>query len=182
MRKLVTAGGLVLVLLVLGAAVAEAATLDGGCEGSATSFDEDGDPLSQVAGPGTGGTKSDPFIVDTDGSIAYEGTSPAAFHDHTWHVDVMGVEVKGGGSKNAGDETATDGVVDVDDYVPLSMVGLFKATGGISADEGSCDGSMWVKVAGSPVGSVAWIGGVVATVLGGAGLVSTVLSLLKKVV
>ena len=180
MRRLVAAGGLALALLLVGATAADAAQLNGGCSGSATSLDGDGNELDEVSGPGPGGTKSDPFLVDTDGTISYQGSTPAIFHNHKWHVDVLGITVKSGGSKNGSNQSDTSGDVDVDDYVPISAVGLFKASGGIDADEGSCDGSVWVKVVGSPVGTVGWIAGVAASVIGGAGLVSTALQLFKK--
>lgn len=180
MRRLAAAGAFALAVLLLGAPGAGAAQLKGGCAGSATSLDADGNKLDEASAPGSGGTKSDPFLVDTDGTITYEGTTPTVFHNHSWHVDVSGVEVKSGGSKNGTNQSGTDGEVKVDDYIPVSAVGLYKGTGGISADEGSCDGSVWVKVVGSPVGTVAWVAGAAASVIGGAGLATTVLQLLKK--
>lgn len=180
MRRLVGGVAVLVALLVVGAPAAESATLDGGCVGSATSFDEDGAELSRVAVPGEGGTKGDPFIVDPDGTVTYEGSTPQAFHDHSWHVDLMGVTVKSGGSANGNDESETSGEVQVDDYLPVSAVGLFKVSGGITADEGACDGSLWVKVAGSPVGTLPWIAGVGTAVVGAAGLTGLVLPLLRK--
>lgn len=156
--------------VVLLAAPADAAQLTGGCAGSAVSFDSDGVELDEVVAPGDGGTSKRPFDVDPDGTVEYEGSTPVAFHDHSWHVDVMGITVKDGGSENNDDQQASDGVVEVADYLPFDAVGLFKVSGGIDAAEGSCDGSMWVKVAGSPVGTIPWIVGVAATAAGFAAL------------
>jgi hypothetical protein len=180
MRRLVAGAGLALVLLVLLAPMAAAANLNGGCKGSATSLDGDGNDLDMVAGPGAGGTKSDPFIVDTDGTVDYEGTSPTVFHDHSWNVDLSGITLKEGGSKNGTNQSGTSGTVKVDDYLPIDAVGLYRVSGGIEAAEGSCSGSAWIKVAGSPAGSLGWIAGVVVTVLGAAGLAVTASPILRR--
>ena len=155
---------------------ADAAQLNGGCAGSAVSFDSDGVVLDEVIAPGDGGTSKRPFDVDPDGTVEYEGSTPVAFHDHSWHVDVMGITVKDGGSANSDDLQATDGVVEVSDYLPIDAVGLYKVSGGIDAAEGSCDGSLWVKVAGSPVGTLPWIVGVGATAGGVAALAGPALA------
>jgi len=180
MRRLAAAAGVALALLVLGASTADAASLGGGCRGTATSSDENGNQLSTMSGPGAGGTSSDPFLVDTDGTVDYEGTTPNVFHNHSWHVDISGATVKSGGSRNGTNQAGTSGTVQVDDYLPVNAVGLYRATGGITADEGSCSGSAWIKVVGSPVGTIAWIVGLVTTVLGAAGIVSTAMPLVRR--
>lgn len=163
--RIVAAGAFALVLL---GGSAEAARVSGDCTGSATSFDADGAQLDEVSAPGRGGTSKDPFVVDPDGTVAYEGSTGVALHDHSWSVDVMGIAVKSGGSANEGDLVSTDGTVDVEDYLPVAAVGLFKVSASISASEGICSGSLWVKVDGSPVGTVPWLVGVAATAGGGA--------------
>jgi hypothetical protein len=173
MRKVAAGAALALVLLVVGASAAGAASFDGGCKGSGVSKDGDGKQLDTASAPGQGGTSSDPFLVDHDGTVDYEGSSPTVFHNHSWHVDVSGATVKSGGSKNGTNQASTSGTVKVDDYLPVNAVGLYKVTGGITATEGSCSGSAWVKVAGSPVGTVAWIAGIGFTVIGAAGLAFT---------
>lgn len=180
MRTLAAGAGIALALLVFSAPVASAADLDGGCQGSATSKDADGNELDTASAPGPGATKDDPFLVDTDGTVDYEGTTPTVFHDHSWHIDISGATVESGGSKNGTNQAGTSGTLNVDDYIPVNAVGLYKATGGISADEGSCSGSAWVKVVGSPVGTIGWIAGVVGVVFGAAGLVSTAMPMLRR--
>jgi len=180
MRKLATGAVLALVLLVFAAPAAGAANLGGGCTGSATSTDADGTKLDTAYAPGSGGTKSDPFLVDADGTVDYEGTTPTVFHDHSWHVDVSGIAVKDGSSDNGTNQSATSGTEQVDDYVPVKVVGLYRVSGGITADEGSCSGSAWIKVVGSPVGTVGWIAGVVLTILGAGGIVRTAMPLLRR--
>ena len=159
-------GGAALLLVVLWAAPAAAVDLDGGCEGAATSIDADGETLDEVTAPGEGGTKSDPFLVDADGTVAYEGSTPVVFHDHSWQVDVMGITVKDGGSANADDEQSTADTTEVGDYLPFDAPGLYKVSGSITAAEGECSGSAWIKLAGSPVGTPPWIAGAVSAVGG----------------
>lgn len=171
-------------LLFVWAPAAHGARVSGGCTGSATSFDGDGAALSRIEAPGRGGTSDDPFVVDPDGTVTYEGSTPVALHDHSWSIEVMGITVKTGGSSNGEDLTTSTSEVDVDDYLPVPVVGLFKVDGSISAGEGSCDGGMWVKVTGSPVGTVPWLVGVVATVGGAAAIagpaVASGLGLLRR--
>jgi hypothetical protein len=142
---------------------AGAAELDGGCRGAGASV-ADGSRLDVAQAPGPGGNDRDhPFVVDYDGVVVYGGRSPQVFHNHSWHVDLYGMSVKSGGSENGDDERRTEGQADVSDYLPFDAPGLYYVSGGISADEGSCSGNVWVKIEGSPVGTIPWIAGVVFT-------------------
>jgi len=180
MRKLATGAVTAFVLLVFIAPAAGAANLTGGCQGSATSSDKNGQQLDSVSAPGAGGTGSNPFLVDVDGTVDYKGSSPTVFHNHSWHVDVFGISVKSGGAKNGTNQSSTSGTEKISDYLPVNAVGLYRVSGGITADEGSCSGSAWVKIAGSPVGTIGWIAGLVTAVLGAAGMVRTAWPLLRR--
>jgi hypothetical protein len=173
LRRAAHVGGLALALWLVSGAPAGAAELDGGCAGAGVSLDGDGNELDTASAPGDGGTSGDPFRVDYDGTVAYEGTTPGAFHNHSWHVEVFGITVKDGGSPNGNDEAATAGDADVSDYLPFDAPGLYYVSGGIDADEGACDGNAWVKIVGSPVGTIPWIAGVVSTAAGAAVLAWT---------
>jgi hypothetical protein len=173
MRKAAAGAAIALVLLVVGASAAGAAELDGGCKGTGVSKDGNDKQLDTASAPGQGGTKDDPFLVDQGGTVDYEGSSPAVFHNHSWHVDVSGATVQSGGSKNGTNQAGTSGTAKIDDYLPVNAVGLYKVTGGITATEGSCSGSAWVKLVGSPVLTVGWIAGIGFTVIGAAGLAFT---------
>jgi hypothetical protein len=151
----------------LSAAPADAVELDGGCEGEATSFDADGEKLDTAVAPDDEtGTRDDPFKVDYDGTVKYQGSSPEVFHDHSWEIEVFGIPVKDGGSKNGSNKPDDGRTVQVDDYLPFDAPGLYYVSGGITADEGSCDGNMYVKVVGSPVGTLPWIGGLALSAIG----------------
>jgi hypothetical protein len=157
-------GGIVLWFM-LGAAPAGAVELDGGCEGSGVSLTEDGDEIDEATAPSDDvGTEDEPFEVDYDGTVTYEGTSPSPFEDHSWHIDILGIEVDSGGSANEAGDTEDDGDVVVEDYLPFKTTGLYYVEGAIEPEEGEgCSGSMYVKLVGSPVGTIPWIAGLVLT-------------------
>ncbi|MEN3273349.1 MAG: hypothetical protein V7636_2110, partial [Actinomycetota bacterium] len=43
-----------------------------------------------------------------------------------------------------------------------------------------CSGNAWVKIAGSPVGTIGWIAGLVFTVLGALGIARTAMPLIRR--
>lgn len=180
MRRVAVGAGIALALVVLIAPMAGAATLKGGCTGTGTSKDAHGDTLDTASAPGAGATKGDPFLVDHDGTVDYEGSSPKVFHDHSWHVDLEGITLEDGGSKNGTNQAGTSGSARIDDYLPFDAVGLYRVDGGITAAEGSCSGSAWVKVVGSPVGTVVWIVGMSTTAVGAAGLAVTARPIFRR--
>ena len=77
----------------VGAALGADAT---GCSGSATSFDSTGAPLDQVSAPGQGGTFDDPFVVDLEGTVAWEGSTEVVFQNGGWSVTASGVPIASG--------------------------------------------------------------------------------------
>ena len=161
------AGGIML-WFGLPAAPAGAIELEGGCKGSGASFSEDGDQLDEATAPSTDvGTEDNPFEVDYDGTVEWEGTTPEVFKDHTWHVDLFGVEVKDGGDENEGEKPGSSGTEIVEDYLPFKVTGLYYVSGEITAAEGgSCSGNMYVELVGSPAGTIPWLAGIVFTGVG----------------
>jgi hypothetical protein len=128
-------------------------------------------PIGTVVAPGPPGSSRDhPFLVDYDGGVHYSGSSNSVIKNHHWSVNVFGITVKTGGSPNtSGDQTST-GDVKVSDYLPFRFAGVYLVGGSISGTGGSCQGNMWVKLAGSPVGTVPWVAGLVFTGFGLVGL------------
>ena len=53
------------------------------------------------------------------------------------------------------------------DWFPIDQPGLYYVEGSYSGTGGECSGDAWFKVIGSPVGSPAWIAGIVFAALGG---------------
>ena len=180
-------GGLAAVLLagmamLASAGPASAVQLNGGCQGGGNSLTKSGKPVDQAlanAQGGTRGSKGDPFKVSYSGTVKYQGRSPTIFHNHKWRVKVYGITVKSGGAKNGTNRPGTAGTAKVDDYLPFKVTGLFYVSGGINAREGSCGGHMWVKLTGSPVGTLPWIGGLVVGA-GGLALVVTSSPLVRR--
>ncbi len=157
MRRVLCVIALVAAVTGLTAAPAAAVTLTGGCQGTGRSLDADGNEIMTVTAPSAEpGTSGNPVLVDYDGTVEYAGSGPLMV-DHHWEIQVFGVTVKSGGSKNGSRQTSTDGVADVSDYLPFKITGVYYVSGGISGDGGSCDGNAFVKLIGSPVGTIPWI-------------------------
>ena len=166
MRRVALLITLLLVFAVAFATPAGAVNLTGGCEGSAVSLSEDGDELMAFSAPSDEpGTKGNPVLVDYDGTVSYEGSGPLML-DNSWSIKVGGVEVDSGGDDNAGGDSTTEGVAEVADYLPFEVTGLFYVEGEISGDGGECAGNGYVKLVGSPVGTVPWIAALGLLVVG----------------
>jgi hypothetical protein len=157
MRRVLFAIALVGAVVSVPAAPAGAVALDGGCEGAGRSVDADGNEIMTATAPSAEpGTSGNPVLVDYDGTVEYAGSGPLMVNHH-WEVQVFGVTVKSGGSKNGSRQTSTAGVADVSDYLPFKITGVYYVSGGISGEGGACDGSAYVKLIGSPVGTIPWI-------------------------
>src|SRR5262245_44779923 len=157
MRRLCCLIALAGALVFLGAAPAGAINLDGGCQGQGASFDADHNQIMAATAPSAEpGTSGNPFLVDYDGTVEYAGTGPLIVNHH-WEVKVFGITVKSGGSSNGSQQTATLGVADVSEYLPFKITGVYYVEGGISGEGGACSGNAFVKLIGSPVGTIPWI-------------------------
>lgn len=154
-----------------------------GCQGTAQSFDAKGAPLDQVNGPGTGGTKADPFTIDPNGRVTYSGSSDAVLQNGRWSVDVgLPVDISGKVT-NASGQTQWSGDEKVADRAPFDAPGLYRVSFRVTGSNGAtpCTGSVWVEVGGSPVGTPLWIGGVAVLLLGAADVAWAVVAALKGV-
>jgi hypothetical protein len=175
-RKWIGAVGTALALVLLGGSAAAqeqeepaGASLTG-CTGTATSTDADGEPLGSVTAPGGGGASKDrPFLVDADGTVTYQGASRAVIKNHSWSVRLYGIPIRTGGSENDENKKTTKGTEEISAYIPFRITGLYYVSGGISGEGGSCDGAVWVKLTGNPIGTVPWLVGLLFAV-GGAAL------------
>ena len=157
MRRVCFVIALVVTVVVVGAVPAGAVNLSGGCQGQGTSFDADHNQIMSATAPSAEpGTSGNPFLVDYDGTVEYAGSGPLIVNHH-WEVKVFGITVNSGGSPNGSQQTATIGVADVSDYLPFKITGVYYVEGGISGDGGACSGNAFVKLIGSPVGTIPWI-------------------------
>lgn len=158
-RRLLLAAMLVTGLLIPAAASAFPLTT---CTATITSYAADGTQLDQVVGGGDDATRTEPFDVDWDGQIAWEGTTGGiVFTNFTYSISVTGIPTPlGGAVVNSSGATEGSGTVVPSDVLPINLVGLFLVSGKATAEDGStCEGSGWVKINGSPFGSMQfWIG------------------------
>lgn len=144
--------GLLLALLV--ATPVTAFELNGGCNLTLTSNDESGATVdTAIGGPGpdggSGGTHDDPFLIDWEGTVSWDGNSGSlVFMDHSWqtYVFLVPIPVRGGDPNERGEATA-EGAADVDQNAPFKTSGLYYVSGVIDGAEGThCDGNGWFKL------------------------------------
>jgi hypothetical protein len=169
--------------LLLTAPPADAATITGNCSATAVSFASGVDPADPASlaidaieipenSSVNNGTKGDPFGLDSQGSVAWSGQTSMAATNHSWSVEFLAA---GAGSlddsdPNSKDERSNSGVKDMSDIFPADITGLVKVDGTFTSDGGTCKGSGWIKLVGSPTGTIPWIAGLGATGLGLIGL------------
>jgi len=167
--------GLAGLLSILIAAPAAAFELNGGCTLDIASTDASGaalDTSSGAPGGGQGGTQADPFVVDWDGSVSWNGSSGSqVFMDHSWQVSVFGIPtpLRGGDPNDGGDTTAVDST-GVSENAPFELTGIFYVSGDINGAEGThCDGNGWFRLNGNPLTTIPfWVSVIIAAI--GAGL------------
>lgn len=119
----------------------DGSSLTGPCKGVVISYDADGnsidamfdrggpEPLYDVYG-NQKMTRSNPFEVDTAGTIVYYGSSiPETFHNHRWFLMAEGVFKDDGGDPNPRDKNRNAGSVDFGDLLPFQFTALIKAKG-----------------------------------------------------
>jgi hypothetical protein len=160
MRMLVLRAGFIgsLMSVALVAPVA-AFELNGGCTLELTSTDASGAIVDSASGPGDagGGTQSDPFLVDWDGAVAWEGSSgDQLFTNHSWQTFVFHVPTPvRGGDPNDEEDTVGTGSASVGANAPVRVVGLFYVSGSINGEGGThCDGGAWFQLTGNAVGTL----------------------------
>jgi hypothetical protein len=125
------------------------------CTLTLQSFDADGEPLDTAVGDdagGEGGTREDPFLVDYQGTVRYEGSSgEQVITDHSWSVDLFLIPTPLRGSDpNEAQESTRVGEIDVSATLPVRVSGLFFLSGRIEGEGGSCRGRLWLRVLGEP--------------------------------
>lgn len=153
------------------AAPAAAFDLNGGCTLELASTDASGAGLDTASGSpegGQGGTQDDPFLVDWDGQVAWNGsTGSTVFTNHSWGVSVFNIPTPlQGGDPNDGGETVFTGSTGVSANAPFEFTGLYFVSGQVNGDGGAhCDGSGWFKLDGNPFATIPfWIAVAIAAI------------------
>lgn len=165
--RVAPSAGLAGLLILLMVAPAAAFELNGGCTLELASTDASGAALD-TATNGQGGTQDDPFIVDWDGTVSWDGSSGSTvFKNHSWQVLVFNIPTPlRGGDPNDGEETTATGSTGVSVNAPFEFTGLYFVSGDISGDGGArCDGSAWFKLNGNPFTTIPfWIAALIALI------------------
>jgi hypothetical protein len=144
------AAGVAVAVLALGLPVTAALAADAtGCSGSVESFAADGSPLDSTTVPGDRGTQSAPFVIDPDGTVAWEGQTDAVITNATWSVRIGGVPVLGGTYGNDEGTSSAEGVITMSETLaPVSWVlttaAVIPVDGSITGTGGACEGSGYI--------------------------------------
>jgi hypothetical protein len=161
-------------ILALGANVAFGQSLAGGCTVQAVT------PLDSTIM--LDASRSDPFLVDPEGSISWSATSPQAIKNHTWVINVevggLGIPVARGGDANADGTVVSAGTRSIPELIAAAeaqgvaganllagMRGIYRVFGSIHGEGGTCSGDAYIKIVGNPLAETpGQVGAVVAAV------------------
>ena len=138
------------------------------CTLELVSTDASGGPVDTASGtgPAGGGTQDDPFLVDWDGTVSWDGTSgDQVFNNHAWQTFVFLVPTPvRGGDPNEDDDVTGNGTVGVSENAPFRIAGLYYVSGNIDGEGGThCDGSGWFKLTGNAVATIPfWVAVLIA--------------------
>ncbi len=112
---------------------------DGKSLDAAVDFGDENGPVDVYGEPAF--TASNPFRVDSRGTVAYYGFTKdapgliaGAFHNHRWEMLVMGISADNGGDPNAENKNRNAGLVELGDTLKLQFQAKVKAQG-ILVDE-----------------------------------------------
>ncbi len=169
-RVLLVSAALAALSLLVWAAPAAAFPLTN-CTLAATSASADGSELDAIASGANDATQEDPFIVDWDGTISYEGSSQIEMKNNTWSVSVFNIPTPlSGGDDNPEDNRTGSGTIGVSENAPFRITGLYYVSGSLTGSGGTCTGSGWFKLTGDPIGTIPFWFGLGLVILGTVGL------------
>ncbi len=158
-------------LLLAGMAAGAAVGADAsGCQGSAISFTTTDEQIQSVTAPGPGATQDDPFEVDFDGPVRWEGSSDEVIANGSWTVTARPFSF-GGDVTNSSGTTTADGEITPSEYLPFAIPGLVLVTVDLTGESGAtCSVSGWIQFSGNPLQSPAGWLAIALSVLGGIGI------------
>ena len=137
------------------------------CTLKATALKADGSTMGSIENGKADATQDNPFLVDWDGTITYSGGSNIAMLNNTWSVSVFTFPTPlSGGDDNPKDDRTGSGTVGVSANAPFRFTGLYYVYGELTGSGGSCVGSGWFKLAGDPIGTIPFFGGLGILILG----------------
>ena len=132
--------------------------------------------MDKVTAPGKGGTAGDPFHIDVNGTIAWRGATSAVIRDGSYNVTVSGFSVASGKFTNAKGNRTWNGTENVGkrlDSIPvlgsltkaLDPTATVKVTYSVTGQQGTCSGSVVMKIGGDPTFTPMWLASVVMFLL-----------------
>lgn len=138
------------------------------CTLTLTSYDASGNQLATATAGADDATQAEPFVADWDGTVAWTGTMGSqTITNHKWSVSVFNIPTPlSGGDANADGKKDGAGTIQVGENLPFKLVGLVYVSGQISGTGGDCAGSGWMKLDGSPIGTIPFWVFLVLVVLG----------------
>ncbi len=104
-------------------------------------------------------TQADPFEVELEGSVVYDGTTMSSSRTYTYSISVFNARRR---SRAVGPTTTRNRrrrTVSVAANSPFRAAGLYYVSGTYNGEGGTCTGSGWFRLLGDPVGTVPWIAG-----------------------
>ncbi len=135
----------------LAAAAPALAGVTGPCDGQVT--------IDGVTYTTANDTADAPIVVPADAeTAAWEGRTDGPITDYTGELRVVvgpgSVRIADWAGENADLQTSDEGDYAIDearDQLPVDLVGLYEVTGSHAGEGGTCDGSVMVRVEGSPL-------------------------------
>lgn len=142
----------------------ETGQLNGGCEVSATSAVDSTTVVDT--------SRQDPFVIDPDGSLSWSATSPEAFENYDWTIQVyvgnIPISIDSGSEANdAGDLENAGDVPEVRSYADSRGINidLYRGIYKVGGSAATCDGFGFVEVTGEGIDLIALIALIVAITL-----------------
>ena len=126
-----------------------------------------GGALDTAASADASASESDPFLVDWDGTVNWEGTVSIGMKNNSFHIEVFGIPTPLRGTNSNEDDNRTGkGAVGVAANAPFRITGLYYVSGAITGSGGTCAGSGVFKPTGDPVGTIPFFVGLALLGLG----------------
>ena len=131
-----------------------------GCSGSATSFTSEGATLDVAKAPGAGGTQDQPFVINVDGKVKWEGGTTVVLKSGNYKVTVSGLPFTSGDFTNSDGTKTSKGTYNLSELPGpvrsmLNSLGEAKVpvTAEVTGPEGTCTASGYITGTGSPTSS-----------------------------
>jgi hypothetical protein len=142
----------------------EQGQLNGGCTVQGSS-DVDSTTVTDTS-------RANPFVIDPDGGLTWEATSPSVFQDYDWELTAfiggIPITIESAHEANTnGDEENGGEVDDIRAYADTRGIDLdlYRGVYKVGGSAGSCDGFGFVEITGDGMDTIALIALIVAITL-----------------